>query len=71
MNWRIPIQFSHRICMGLASRARNLYYRTLGVEMTGYVWLRNIEIARNWSDVYLEKGVSLDKGVVIVTALAH
>lgn len=68
MNWRIPIQFSHRICMGLASRARNVYYRTLGVEMTGYVWLRNIEIARNWSDVYLEKGVSLDRGVVIVTA---
>jgi acetyltransferase-like isoleucine patch superfamily enzyme len=46
---------------------RNLYYRVLGVEMTGYVWLRQIEIARNWSDVYLEKGVSLDNGVVIVT----
>ena len=39
------------------------------VEMTGYVWLRGFEFARNWSDVYLEKGVSLDKGVVIVTAL--
>ncbi len=61
------IQFLHRICMGLASRGRNVYYRVLGVEMTGYVWLRRIEIARNWSDVHLEKGVSLDNGVVIVT----
>ena len=64
---RRPVQFTHRLGMGLASRFRNLYYRALGVEMTGYVWLRRIEIARNWSDVYLEKGVSLDNGVVIVT----
>src|SRR4051812_46797298 len=68
MTWRTPIQFSHRIGMGLASRMRNVYYRALGVEMTGYVWLRKIEISRNWGDIYLEKGVSLDQGVVIVTA---
>lgn len=57
----------HRACMGLASRGRNIYYRLLGVEMTGYVWMRRIEIGRNWSDIYLEKGVSLDNGVVFVT----
>ena len=62
-----PLQFAHRICMGLGSRARNIYYRLLGVEMTGYVWIRRIEIGRNWSDIYLEKGVSLDNGVVMVT----
>ena len=67
MTWRRPVQFAHRLSMGLASRWRNLYYRSLGVEMTGYVWLRRIEIARNWSDVHLEKGVSLDNGVVIIT----
>lgn len=57
----------HRACMGVASRFRNIYYRLLGVKMTGYVWMRRIEIARNWSDIYLEKGVSLDNGVVMVT----
>jgi acetyltransferase-like isoleucine patch superfamily enzyme len=57
----------HRSCMGLASRARNVYYRGLGVKMTGYVWMRRIEIGRNWSDIYLEGGVSLDHGVVFVT----
>jgi acetyltransferase-like isoleucine patch superfamily enzyme len=35
--------------------------------MTGYVWLRRIEISRNWSDIFIEKGASLDTGVVIVT----
>ena len=53
--------------MGLASRIRNLYYRALGVQMTGYVWLRRIEIARNWGDVFIEKGAALDTGVTIVT----
>jgi len=62
----IPSLF-HRAGMGLASRARNVYYRSLGVEITGYVWMRRIEIGRNWSDIYLEKGVSLDNGVVFVT----
>jgi len=57
----------HRAGMGLASRGRNIYYRTLGVKITGYVWMRHIEIGRNWSDIYLEKGVSLDQGVVFVT----
>lgn len=59
--------FLHRVGMGLASRARNIYYRVLGVEITGYVWMRHIEISRNWSDIYLEKDVSLDRGVVFVT----
>jgi len=53
--------------MGAASRLRGVYYRALGVRMTGPVWLRRIEIARNWEDVLLEKGAALDVGVAIVT----
>jgi acetyltransferase-like isoleucine patch superfamily enzyme len=60
-------QLPHRLSMGLGSRMRNYYYRALGVRMTGYVWMRRIEIPRNWRDVFLEKGVSLDTGVVFVT----
>lgn len=57
----------HRLYMGLASRARNRYYRALGADIQGYCWLRRISIARNWSDITLEKDVSLDDGVVLIT----
>ena len=53
--------------MGAASRLRGVYYRALGVRMTGPVWLRRIEIARNWGDIMLEEGAALDHGVSIVT----
>jgi len=52
--------------MGLASRARNAYYAALGVRRTGYIWMRQISIPRQWSDITLEKGVSLDDGVVLL-----
>lgn len=58
----------HRLSMGAASRARNICYRALGVRITGYAWLRQIEIPRNWSDVLLEDGVALDRGVVIIAS---
>ena len=54
--------------MGIASRARHLYYRALGVRMTGRKWLRQIEIPRNWSDVLLEENVALDRGVVLIAS---
>jgi acetyltransferase-like isoleucine patch superfamily enzyme len=53
--------------MGVASRWRNIYYRSLGVNMKGYAWLRRISIPRNWPDVTLESQVALDDGVVIIT----
>lgn len=67
MNVKRVLSFAHRLGMGFASRYRNIYYRALGVRMTGYIWLRRIEIPRNWGDVLIEKGAALDTGVVIVT----
>src|ERR1044072_2091241 len=67
MSWRRPLHFVHWLSMGIASRLRGIYYRALGGKMTGPVWLRRIEIARNWGDVLLEGGAALDFGVSIVT----
>ena len=64
---RTFLAFLHRLCLGFASRCRNIYYRSLGVNIQGYVWLRSISIARNWSDITLEHEVALDHGVAIVT----
>jgi carbonic anhydrase/acetyltransferase-like protein (isoleucine patch superfamily) len=66
VSWRKIIHFFHRAGMGTMSRARNLYYRILGVNTTGYVWMRRISIPRQWSDIMLEKDVSLDDGVVVL-----
>jgi acetyltransferase-like isoleucine patch superfamily enzyme len=52
--------------MGGASRARNLYYRALGVRLGGYVWLRRISISRQWSDITIEAAAALDDGVCLV-----
>jgi acetyltransferase-like isoleucine patch superfamily enzyme len=55
-----------RAIAGIKSRWRNFYYRRLGVKLTGYVWMREIEIPRNYSDIELEGGCSLDRGVVLL-----
>jgi acetyltransferase-like isoleucine patch superfamily enzyme len=55
-----------RAAAGLASRARNLWLRALGVRLGGYVWLRRISIPRQWKSVTLERGVCLDDGVVLL-----
>ncbi|OAM87869.1 acyltransferase [Termitidicoccus mucosus] len=55
-----------RLGQGLASRWRNVWFRALGVRMTGYVWLREVSIPRQWGDIFLEKGTSLDDGVVLL-----
>ena len=60
--------FIHRTALGLASRGRSIYYRSLGVRIQGKVWLRSISITRNWSDITLEAGVALDEGVAIVAS---
>lgn len=59
------IQLLHRLGQGLASRARNLTYRLLGVDMRAYCWLRAVEIPRLWRAVTLH-GCSLDRGVVLL-----
>src|ERR1051325_6068346 len=48
------------------SRVRNAYFRALGVRLTGYVWMRKISIPRNWRDITVESGASLDDGVVLL-----
>jgi acetyltransferase-like isoleucine patch superfamily enzyme len=56
----------HRAALGLASRARNIYYRALGVRVEGYCWLRRVSIPKCWADITLEADVALDDGVCLV-----
>lgn len=55
-----------RVSEGLKSRWRNLYYRSLGVKLHGYVWMRKIEIPRNFEDIEISSPCSLDRGVVLL-----
>ncbi len=56
----------HRLALGVGSRLRNLYYRLLGVNIQGYVWLRSIRVPRQWEDITLERKCTLDHGVVLL-----
>ena len=56
-----------RVAGAAGSRWRNLYYRALGVRISGYAWLRRIEIPRNWGSITLE-GPWLDQGVVLLAS---
>ncbi len=55
-----------RYYQAFVSRWRNLYCRLLGVRINGYVWMRDIEISRNFQDIEVEKGCSLDRGVTLL-----
>ena len=55
-----------RIQQGLGSRWRNLYYKALGVKIHGYVWMREIDIPRNFHDIKIESGCALDQGVTLL-----
>ncbi|NJL19681.1 MAG: acyltransferase [Leptolyngbyaceae cyanobacterium SM1_3_5] len=55
-----------RILEAIKSRWRNFFYRLAGVQMEGYIWMRDIEIPRNFRDIYLMKGCSLDRGVTLI-----
>src|SRR5712675_724946 len=61
-----PLHLLIRAGCGLASRLRNVWFRALGVRLGGYVWMRKISIPRNWPDITVERGVSLDDGVVLL-----
>jgi serine acetyltransferase len=61
-----PLHLCIRMRDGLSSRARNLWFRALGVHLTGYTWIRRVSIPRQWNDITIEKGVSLDDGVVLL-----
>lgn len=51
---------------GFKSRWRNLYYRALGVKLHGYVWLRQIEIPRNFAEIEIEHHCAIDCGVTLL-----
>lgn len=55
-----------RIFDALNSRRRNLWFALLGVDLRGYVWMRRVSIPRQWSNISIEKDVSLDDGVVLL-----
>src|SRR5438045_2178759 len=57
-----------RLHHGLTSRFRNVWFRALGVRMTGYVWMRRCSIPRNWSDIILERGAALDDHVTLLAS---
>lgn len=55
----------HRAGRAMASRTRNIVYRLLGVQITGYCWLRRVEIPQNWCDLSLHD-CALDRGVTLL-----
>ncbi len=59
-------QLLFRACQGLASRTRNGFYRLLGMQLGGYVWMRAIRVPRQWEDITLEADCSLDEGVLLL-----
>jgi len=62
----VALTHLRRIGAGLASRWRNAYFKALGVEIEGYVWLRRIDIPRNFDQITLAKGAALDEGVTLL-----
>lgn len=55
-----------RVAQAIISRWRNFYYRALGVKLNGYVWLRQIEIPRNYADIEIKPNCALDRGVTLL-----
>jgi acetyltransferase-like isoleucine patch superfamily enzyme len=50
----------------VVSRWQNFHYKLLGVRLNGYVWMRQVEIPRNFSDIAIEAAVALDRGVTLL-----
>lgn len=60
------LHFFLRTGEGLSSRLRNFWFRSLGMRLEGYIWMRKVSIPRQWKDITLGKGVALDDGVVLL-----
>jgi acetyltransferase-like isoleucine patch superfamily enzyme len=63
-----PFPIAFTLLKATQSRLRNLLYRLLGVNITGYAWLQKISIPRNWADITIEKNAALDLGVVLLAS---
>jgi len=61
-----PLRAVVRANRGLRSRSRNIWFRLLGVRMSGYIWLGRVSIPRQWADITLDANVALDDGVVLL-----
>lgn len=55
-----------RITLRIASLTRNICYRFLGVNILGNGRMYGISIPRNWADITLEHGVTLQDGVALL-----
>lgn len=55
-----------RLVEASQSRWRNFYYKLLGVKLHGYVWMRQIEIPRNFGEIEIESPCALDRGVTLL-----
>lgn len=62
---RNTFQFVYRLVAAVMSRLRNVWYRILGVQMSGYILMRRVSIPGNWWNITLQQGVALDEGVVL------
>ena len=60
-----PLHLMVRVHRGIASRWRNIWFRALGMQIEGYVWMQSISVRRQWSDITLGAGAGLDHGVVL------
>ncbi|MGI0480752.1 acyltransferase [Geminocystis sp. CENA526] len=56
----------NKVSEGIKSRWRNYYYQSLGVKLHGYIWMRDIEIPRNFTDIEIESPCALDRGVTLL-----
>jgi acetyltransferase-like isoleucine patch superfamily enzyme len=57
-----------QVIEAIKSRWRNIYYRQAGVKLHGYIWMRAIEIPRNFHDIEIEQNCSLDRGVTLLAS---
>ncbi len=57
---------TQQIIGGMISRWRNAYYKSLGVKIQGYCWMRQIEIPRNFTDIEIESSCAFDRGIVLL-----
>jgi acetyltransferase-like isoleucine patch superfamily enzyme len=56
------------IIEAIKSRLRNLYYRQAGVKLHGYIWLRAIDIPRNFRDIEIAQNCAFDRGVTLLSS---
>ena len=55
-----------RVYEGARSRIRNLWFRSLGMRIDGYAWIRKVDIPRGHSHIHFSNGVALDTHVSII-----